>query len=311
MNRFASSLITAVSAVALVVACGSSKSRSGFEPDPAQSVNGTFDDGGMLGTIDAGMGHAPIADPTTCEEAQAAKTYVGCDYWPTVTGNLVSNVFDFAVAVANVGTDDAHVQVTGPNGVSKSVAVAPGSLNKIILPWVAELKGPDLIPMGASVLSIGCGWGALEEEQRSSGRRLPVQPARVPRHRRRSGQGLVEVREARFHGARLLLVLERRVAAPAEHRDDRQLPDHGLVRDVATPDDRRHDAVRQVEAAPAGRPAVLRRDRNERRHQRHREARTEGHGRRGRWHLGGAGGRDADLRAERGRRRGGGERQRP
>ena len=155
MNRFASSLITAVSAVALVVACGSSKSRSGFEPDPAQSVNGTFDDGGMLGTIDAGMGHAPIADPTTCEEAQAAKTYVGCDYWPTVTGNLVSNVFDFAVAVANVGTDDAHVQVTGPNGVSKSVAVAPGSLNKIILPWVAELKGPDLIPMGASVLSKG------------------------------------------------------------------------------------------------------------------------------------------------------------
>ena len=155
MNRFASSMITATGAVALVVACGSSKSRDGFEPDPSQSVNGTFDDGGMLGTIDAGMGHAPIADPTTCEEAQASKTYVGCDYWPTVTGNLVSDVFDFAVAVANVGTDDAHVQVTGPNGVSKSVAVAPGSLNKIILPWVAELKGPNLIPMGASVLSKG------------------------------------------------------------------------------------------------------------------------------------------------------------
>lgn len=155
MNRFASSLITATSAVALVVACGSSKPRSGFEPDPAQSVNGTFDDGGTLGTIDAGMGHAPIGDPTTCEEAQAAKTYVGCDYWPTVTGNLVSDVFDFAVAVANVGMDDAHVQVTGPNGVSRSVAVAPGSLNKIILPWVAELKGPNLIPMGASVLSKG------------------------------------------------------------------------------------------------------------------------------------------------------------
>ena len=155
MNRFASSLITAASAVALVVACGSSKPRSGFEPDPTQTVNGTFDDGGMLGTIDAGMGHAPVGDPTTCEEAQLAKTYVGCDYWPTVTGNLVSDVFDFAVAVANVGMDDAHVQVTGPNGVNKSVAVAPGSLNKIILPWVAELKGPNLIPMGASVLSKG------------------------------------------------------------------------------------------------------------------------------------------------------------
>ena len=155
MNRFSSSLITAASAVALVVACGSSKARDGFDADPTQTVSGTFDDGGMLGTIDAGMGHAPVGDPTTCEEAQASKTYVGCDYWPTVTGNLVSDVFDFAVAVANVGMDDAHVQVTGPNGVNRSVAVAPGSLNKIILPWVAELKGPNLIPMGASVLSKG------------------------------------------------------------------------------------------------------------------------------------------------------------
>jgi hypothetical protein len=155
MDRFVSSLITATVGIALVVACGSSKPRSGFEPDPTQNVNGTFDDGGTFEAGDAGMGHAPIADPTTCAEAQQAKTYVGCDYWPTVTGNLVSDVFDFAVAVANVGTHDAHVSVTGPNGVSKQVAVAPGSLNKIILPWVAELKGPNLIPMGASVLVKG------------------------------------------------------------------------------------------------------------------------------------------------------------
>ena len=156
MDRFVSSVITGgvLTAIGLAVACGSSTSRNGFD-DPAQSVSGTFDDSGSFEAGDAGMGHAPIADPTTCEEAQQAKTYVGCDYWPTVTGNLVSDVFDFAVAVANVGSDDAHVQVTGPNGVSKSVAVAPGSLNKIILPWVAELKGPNLIPMGASVLSKG------------------------------------------------------------------------------------------------------------------------------------------------------------
>ena len=52
MDRFFSSVITGgvVSAIALAVACGSSSSRSGFEPDPTQNVIGTFADGGMLGT---------------------------------------------------------------------------------------------------------------------------------------------------------------------------------------------------------------------------------------------------------------------
>ena len=152
MNRIVTTIACLGVAAGVVVACGSDK-RSGFA-DPTQTINGTFDDGGVF---EAGgpNGQKRIADPTTCEEALAAKTYVGCDYWPTVTGNLVSDVFDFAVAVANVGTDDAHVTVTGPNGVHKAVAVAGGSLNKIYLPWVAALKGPNLIPMGASVLAQG------------------------------------------------------------------------------------------------------------------------------------------------------------
>ena len=152
-HRTITSFASAAAAVALIVACGSTK-RDGFT-DPEHSVNGTFDDGGTFEAGDAGMGHAPVRDPETCEEAQAFKTYVGCDYWPTVTANLVQDVFDFAVAVANVGKVDALVTVTGPNGVNKQVAVAPGSLNKIFLPWVPALKGGALIPISASVLAKG------------------------------------------------------------------------------------------------------------------------------------------------------------
>jgi hypothetical protein len=92
-------------------------------------------------------------DPVTCDEAAQFKTYVGCDYWPTVTDNLVAEVFDFAVAVANGGSDPASVTVTGPNGVNKKITVAPGSIGKVYLPWVAALKGSETAPITKSVLA--------------------------------------------------------------------------------------------------------------------------------------------------------------
>src|ERR1019366_8515339 len=39
---------------------------------------------------------APTDDPSTCAEAAAWQSYVGCDYWPTVVANDVWSVFDFA-----------------------------------------------------------------------------------------------------------------------------------------------------------------------------------------------------------------------
>ena len=103
---------------------------------------------------------APMAgDPTTCEQAAKYRTYVGCDYWPTVVANNVWSIFDFTVVVANGQTAPADVTVTGPGGVRQSTSVAPGSLSKIYLPWVADLKGPDIdncgsaMPLVASVIS--------------------------------------------------------------------------------------------------------------------------------------------------------------
>lgn len=131
--------------LALTVACGSSVNRSGFGDDDSGGPPVVFGEGGLgEGGVMPGIGGR---DPVTCDEAAMFKTYVGCDYWPTVTDNVVDDVFDFAVAVANGGSDPASVTVTGPGGVNKKVTVAGGSIGIVYLPWVHALKS---VGVGAS-----------------------------------------------------------------------------------------------------------------------------------------------------------------
>jgi hypothetical protein len=115
----------------------------------------TDDDGGVPGLDDGGIftpsdGGTVVEDPQTCDEAAANKSYIGCDYWPTVTANAVWNIFDFAAVVSNPGTNPATVTVTGPKATNMSVTVMPGALEKIYLPWVDDLKGPDADSQGSS-----------------------------------------------------------------------------------------------------------------------------------------------------------------
>ena len=80
-----------------------------------------------------------------CTPEALGDSYIGCDYYPTVTFNPVSSVFSFVVAVGNAGDQPASVLVQR-NGVDEaSRIVAPGSLELIKLPWVPELKGPDAV----------------------------------------------------------------------------------------------------------------------------------------------------------------------
>src|SRR5689334_18510682 len=72
--------------------------------------------GGGGGSGGGGGGGGGSGDPGTCAEAAASKSYIGCDYWPTVTPNGVWDPFDFAVVVANSGSSSASVTITGPNG---------------------------------------------------------------------------------------------------------------------------------------------------------------------------------------------------
>ncbi|MBI4699666.1 MAG: IgGFc-binding protein [Deltaproteobacteria bacterium] len=112
------------------------------EPDAGEG--GTGFDGGVPG--DGG----PVEDPASCEEAAEARTYVGCDFWPTVTANAVWSIFDFAVVVANAGEQVADVAVTrGGDGVA-SAKIAPNALGTLYLPWVPKLKGLDSDECGSS-----------------------------------------------------------------------------------------------------------------------------------------------------------------
>ncbi|HET6585575.1 MAG TPA: IgGFc-binding protein [Nannocystaceae bacterium] len=94
------------------------------------------------GNGDEGGGE-PGGDPKTCEEAEEFKTYIGCDFWPTVTANAVWPIFDFAVVVANAG--DSEVEVTVEQGdapIGGVTVIPPNELRTIWLPWVDALKGP-------------------------------------------------------------------------------------------------------------------------------------------------------------------------
>jgi hypothetical protein len=131
-----------VALLALLTACS-----AGNDKDPAPGKLGadtgpdvTFGDVNGLEDAPPNDGSPIIPDPTTCTEAAANKTYVGCDFWPTVTDNIVRPDFDYAVVVANTGAAEANVQVTRGGMTVATVKVAANSLQKIFLPWVDELK---------------------------------------------------------------------------------------------------------------------------------------------------------------------------
>jgi hypothetical protein len=158
-----------VTALVVFGACGGSGNGSGFDNGSSGSSgssgtsgsSGAFDDGGLLGTSGGtdGSSGGPVGDPVTCEQAALSKSYIGCDYWPTVVANNVWSIFDFAAVVANAGQNPADITVTGPNGVNQKVTVQPQQLATIYLPWVPALKGPDAdsagnaTPLNASVFA--------------------------------------------------------------------------------------------------------------------------------------------------------------
>ena len=138
MRIVTSLILISLASTASLGACGEAR-RSGFDEKDNEPVlpgggSGFDNDGGPATELDR--------DPVTCAEAMQARTYVGCDYWATVTGNVVPEIFDFAIVVSNSGETAASVKVTGPNGVDLDVNVAPRTLEKVFLPWVPALKGP-------------------------------------------------------------------------------------------------------------------------------------------------------------------------
>jgi hypothetical protein len=104
---------------------------SGHTPQPCDSLQGV--------TCSENVGQCIGA----CAPESLGNSYIGCDYYPTITPNPLLeniNIFTFAVAVANTTNSPATVTVTrGANQVT-SVVVAANSVQVISLPWVTDLR---------------------------------------------------------------------------------------------------------------------------------------------------------------------------
>jgi len=151
------------SALLVLVSGCSANGGSGSSVGRGGGNNGSAGTGGTTGAINTGSGGSGgttglnVADggsggsggagdtdnPSTCDDAAKNRSYVGCEFWPTVTYNPVYTDFDFAVVLANGGATDAQITVTGPNSFMKTATVPAGGLTPIVLPWVADLKGPE------------------------------------------------------------------------------------------------------------------------------------------------------------------------
>src|SRR6266542_2790724 len=102
--------------IAVAYGCSSSgaTSRDGGSSGAGGSIGtltggttGTGSGGSIIGSTGTGGSSGNQDNPATCAEAAAVRSYVGCEFWPTVTYNPVWSVFDFAAVVANAGDQPA------------------------------------------------------------------------------------------------------------------------------------------------------------------------------------------------------------
>ena len=162
--------ISGGAALAIAVACGATKDppgssigtggTSGTAPSTggagAAILGGTGGASGVAGTIPTDgpvpdvASDGPMRDPNTCEEAVLFRTYLGCEFFPTVLPNVADPVFDFAVVVANPSDQPADVHIEGPAGFMADATVGARALTTIYLPWEATLKGPTLDANGVA-----------------------------------------------------------------------------------------------------------------------------------------------------------------
>jgi hypothetical protein len=120
-------------------------------PGVASCVDGKAtlcrEDGSGVDAFDCDPMQGMVCDADGCKGAcappEVTASYIGCDYYPTVTLNPVWSGFDFAVAVANASDRPAHVFVTRGETLIRELTVAVNALEVVKLDWIALLKGGD------------------------------------------------------------------------------------------------------------------------------------------------------------------------
>jgi hypothetical protein len=102
---------------------------SGYVSEPCDPVQGM--------SCDGETGRCTGA----CSAGALGASYIGCEYYPTVTGNRVSNDYHFAVAVANTSAVEATVTIEdGALSAPVVVTVPPARVVVQTLPWQPDLK---------------------------------------------------------------------------------------------------------------------------------------------------------------------------
>lgn len=109
---------------------------------------------GGFGGVGVGGGGPVGGVPQTCAAALQQQSYIGCEYWPTISSNSqLYEGFEFAIVAAN--PTDSLSQVTVTRGAQQiaQVDVPAGGLQTIVLPWVYELKQQSISGDGSDVVS--------------------------------------------------------------------------------------------------------------------------------------------------------------
>jgi len=164
-----------VCALVLAAACSDEEDARFVGGDTDSSTDSTSDSGTTDGDADTDTDSDSDSDTDgdtdelTCADAAFNRTYEGCEFWPTVTYNMVwynfaaQTGFEFAVVIANDRTEDAVIEIEGGAlGASITDSVPAGTVKAILLPWVEALKGTTFNAantsgnrVGASVLVAG------------------------------------------------------------------------------------------------------------------------------------------------------------
>lgn len=76
-----------------------------------------------------------------CAPQHIGSSYIGCDYFPTVTGNTAGTQFDFAVAIANTTPESTAIHIEGGALTAPITLTVDAHTVKVqTLPWVPALK---------------------------------------------------------------------------------------------------------------------------------------------------------------------------
>ena len=90
-----------------------------------------------------------------CAPGNLGLSYIGCDYYPTVTAGLHETnpwVFDYAVVVANTTNQTAAITITRGANIVKQDTVGAGTAKVITLPYVDPLIMSPINTAGPTVM---------------------------------------------------------------------------------------------------------------------------------------------------------------